>query len=82
MYQAIVFLPLLGCIVAALISLAGARARHRAAAVHTDHQRMIMPFMRRPRIMRRMTTTRRMGTSRRPPARVRPSSSRRCSCSF
>ena len=28
MYQAIVFLPLLGCIVAALISLAGARARH------------------------------------------------------
>ena len=28
MYQAIVFLPLLGCIVAALISLSGARARH------------------------------------------------------
>src|SRR5256714_305456 len=28
MYQAIVFLPLLGCIVAALIGLAGARARH------------------------------------------------------
>src|SRR5712671_7103310 len=28
MYQAIVFLPLLGCVVAALISLAGARARH------------------------------------------------------
>src|SRR3989440_8361391 len=28
MYQAIVFLPLLGCIVAGLISLAGARARH------------------------------------------------------
>ena len=28
MYQAIVFLPLLGCIVAAIISLAGARARH------------------------------------------------------
>ena len=31
MYQAIVFLPLLGCIVAALISLAGARARHPGA---------------------------------------------------
>jgi NADH-quinone oxidoreductase subunit L len=28
MYQAIVFLPLLGCIVAGLIALAGARARH------------------------------------------------------
>src|SRR5262245_37633038 len=28
MYQAIVFLPLIGCIVAAVISLAGARARH------------------------------------------------------
>ena len=28
MYQAIVFLPLLGAIIAALISLAGARARH------------------------------------------------------
>src|SRR5690242_3425462 len=28
MYQAIVFLPLLGAIVAALIALAGARARH------------------------------------------------------
>src|SRR3954464_15012150 len=28
MYQAIVFLPLLGCIVAAIIALAGARARH------------------------------------------------------
>ena len=28
MYQAIVFLPLLGCIVVALISLTGARARH------------------------------------------------------
>src|SRR5687768_15803679 len=31
MYQAIVFLPLLGCIVAAVISLAGARARHPGA---------------------------------------------------
>src|SRR6185503_18116811 len=31
MYQAIVFLPLLGCIVAALISLAGARARYPGA---------------------------------------------------
>jgi NADH-quinone oxidoreductase subunit L len=31
MYQAIVFLPLLGCIVAGLISLAGARARHPGA---------------------------------------------------
>src|SRR5215208_7195053 len=31
MYQAIVFLPLLGCIVAALIALAGARARHPGA---------------------------------------------------
>ena len=28
MYQAIVFLPLLGAVVAALIALAGARARH------------------------------------------------------
>src|SRR5215204_132609 len=28
MYQAIVFLPLLGCIIAGLIALAGARARH------------------------------------------------------
>src|SRR5213075_2221780 len=31
MYQAIVFLPLLGCIVAGLISLAGARQRHPGA---------------------------------------------------
>src|SRR5215210_4544001 len=31
MYQAIVFLPLLGCIVAGLIALAGARARHPGA---------------------------------------------------
>src|SRR5436305_1705487 len=31
MYQAILFLPLLGCIVAALISLGGARARHPGA---------------------------------------------------
>src|SRR5436853_4495272 len=32
MYQAIVFLPLLGCIVAGLISLAGARQRHPGAS--------------------------------------------------
>src|SRR5436190_12080562 len=31
MYQAIVFLPLLGCIVAGLIALAGARQRHPGA---------------------------------------------------
>src|SRR4051812_21636452 len=31
MYQAILFLPLLGCIVAALIALTGARARHPGA---------------------------------------------------
>ena len=31
MYQAIVFLPLLGCIIAGLIALAGARARHPGA---------------------------------------------------
>jgi len=38
MYQAIVFLPLLGCIVAALISLAGARARHPGGnPSDTDH---------------------------------------------
>jgi NADH-quinone oxidoreductase subunit L len=44
MYQAIVFLPLLGCIVAGLIALAGARQRHpganpaRGAENHThDH---------------------------------------------
>src|SRR6476646_12191286 len=38
MYQAIVFLPLLGCIVAALISLAGARARHPGGSPSdTDH---------------------------------------------
>ncbi len=35
MYQAIVFLPLLGALVAALISLAGARARHSGAASGT-----------------------------------------------
>jgi len=28
MYQAIVFLPLLGCIIAAIIAIAGARGRH------------------------------------------------------
>src|SRR5882762_9041808 len=28
MYQAIVFLPLIGCLIAAAISLVGARARH------------------------------------------------------
>jgi len=39
MYQAIVFLPLLGCIVAAIISLAGARARHpgHGPGHHDDH---------------------------------------------
>ncbi len=40
MYQAIVFLPLLGCIVAALIAIAGARARHPGgspAAGAEDH---------------------------------------------
>src|SRR5205823_2123364 len=31
MYYAIVLLPLLGCVIAALISLAGARARHPGA---------------------------------------------------
>ncbi|HMK80002.1 MAG TPA: NADH-quinone oxidoreductase subunit L [Xanthobacteraceae bacterium] len=31
MYQAIVFLPLLGCIIAAIISIAGARGRHPGA---------------------------------------------------
>ena len=42
MYQAIVFLPLLGAIIAALITLAGARARHsgdRPAADAEDHAR-------------------------------------------
>ena len=39
MYQAIVFLPLLGCIVAAIISLAGARQRHpgHGPGHHDDH---------------------------------------------
>src|SRR5712672_4871103 len=39
MYQAIVFLPLIGAIVAGLISLAGARARHPggSASAHDDH---------------------------------------------
>src|SRR5919205_414595 len=39
MYQAIVFLPLIGAIVAGLISLAGARARHPgpSAKDHKDH---------------------------------------------
>ena len=42
MYQAIVFLPLLGAIIAALITLAGARARHSGgtpAAGAEDHAR-------------------------------------------
>jgi NADH-quinone oxidoreductase subunit L len=44
MYQAIVFLPLLGCIIAGIISLAGARARHpgdsagHGAEDHAGHQ--------------------------------------------
>jgi NADH-quinone oxidoreductase subunit L len=39
MYQAIVFLPLIGAIVAGLISLAGARARHPGGSAkdHKDH---------------------------------------------
>ena len=40
MYQAIVFLPLLGCIVAGLIALAGARQRHpgrQPGANHAHH---------------------------------------------
>src|SRR5262245_42908485 len=38
MYQAIVFLPLLGCIVAAIISLVGARQRHPGLGPgHGDH---------------------------------------------
>jgi NADH-quinone oxidoreductase subunit L len=40
MYHAIVFLPLLGCVIAALISLVGARGRHPGAtppAVAADH---------------------------------------------
>jgi NADH-quinone oxidoreductase subunit L len=36
MYQAIVFLPLLGAIIAALISLAGARARHPGGTPSSD----------------------------------------------
>src|SRR5215207_841529 len=37
MYQAIVFLPLLGCIVAAIISLSGARARHPGGSPSDGH---------------------------------------------
>jgi NADH-quinone oxidoreductase subunit L len=37
MYQAIVFLPLLGAIVAGLIALAGARGRHPGGAAHAGH---------------------------------------------
>ena len=43
MYQAIVFLPLLGCILAALISLVGAQHRHPGASplasAHGHHAR-------------------------------------------
>src|SRR5271166_5451593 len=45
MYQAIVFLPLLGAIIAALITLAGAHARHsgaRRAASAEDHAQELM----------------------------------------
>src|SRR5206468_1233606 len=37
MYQAIVFLPLLGAILAGLIALAGARARHPGGAAMPAH---------------------------------------------
>src|SRR6266581_1881858 len=39
MYQAIVFLPLIGAIVAGLISLAGARARHPGASASAKDQK-------------------------------------------
>src|SRR5690348_3090873 len=45
MYQAIVFLPLIGAIVAGLISLAGARARHPGGSAkdHKDHHAHAQP---------------------------------------
>src|SRR5438105_15925003 len=39
MYQAIVFLPLIGAIVAGLISLAGARARHPGGSASAKDQK-------------------------------------------
>ena len=83
MYQAIVFLPLLGSILAAAISLAGARARfpgaepsdddHHHAPAHAAHAAHdTARACRRP-----ITTTTMRPPSPRPPARAPPRSSPR-----
>ena len=46
MYQAIVFLPLLGAIVAALIALAGARGRHPGGTPHIGAEDHAAPHVR------------------------------------
>ena len=84
MYQAIVFLPLLGAIIAGLIALVGARARFPGASP-PDRAPTITRMDRRPRAMapcRRTSTRRRCiramasrpSPSLRQPARARPSS--------
>ena len=55
MYQAIVFLPLLGAILAALISLVGARARHPGGS--PGDMRTLRPPRMLPRMMNRRTCT-------------------------
>ena len=91
MYQAIVFLPLLGCIVAALISLSGARARHPGGSPghgaddhahdHGPHASGGAPSPHGDHASSITTATTSIRTSRRQRARARPSSSPRCSWS-
>ncbi len=87
MYQAIVFLPLLGAILAGLISLAGARARFPGGPPEPATRRSRRPCRARTHAAcarghddapRRRTMRPRAG---RPPARAPPSSSPRRCCS-
>ena len=77
MYQAIVFLPLVGAILAGLIALAGARARYpgrRARAGGDDHAHAgARPRRARTHAARMPIMTPSARPSRRPPARARPS---------
>ena len=80
MYQAIVFLPLVGAILAGLIALAGARARYPGGSPEAVGQIMPIRMALRtttPRMSTRRTitahTTRTIRPSRPPPARARPS---------
>ena len=76
MYQAIVFLPLLGAILAGIIALAGAHARYPGGAARTDGRSIRSPPSARAiggAARPRSTGAPDMRRSRPPPARAPPS---------